>query len=128
MKIKNIKITAKNEEYPIELFDKNGNKIYYELISGYWNAREYDSNGNQIYYEDSSKDWWKREFDSNGNQIYFENSDDKWFKREFDSSGNEIYFENSQDGIVIDKRPKPAKELTVSEISELLGYEVKVVK
>ena len=34
----------------------------------------YDSNGNEIYYEDSDGYWAKRECDSNGKEIYFESS------------------------------------------------------
>ena len=45
----------------------------------------------------------------------------------FDSNGKEIYYEDSA-GYIVDKTPKPIKELTVSEISKMLGYEVKIVK
>ena len=62
------------KEFPFEIKDKNGNKIYYETSFKYWYKREYDSNGNEIYFENSYGDWCKREYDSNGNEIYFENS------------------------------------------------------
>jgi len=46
-------------EQPVEyyvggnIFDKNGNLIYYENYKGYWYKYEYDKNGNKIYYENS---------------------------------------------------------------------------
>jgi hypothetical protein len=67
-----------------------------------------DKNGNEIYYENSTGYWEKSEFDSNGNQIYFENSNGFWYKREFDSNGNVIYSEDS-DGKIIDNRPNKRK-------------------
>jgi len=127
MKIKSIEIEAKKSEYPIQLFDSNNNLIYYENLIGYWEKQEFDSNSNKIYYETSNGYWYKTEFDSNNNQIYYENSYGEWSKSKYDSNSNVIYYENS-DGIIRDKRPKQVKEMTVSEISKLLGYEVKIVK
>jgi hypothetical protein len=37
-----------------DVYDINGNLIYYETINGYWIKYEYDPNGNIIYYEDST--------------------------------------------------------------------------
>ena len=48
-------------------------EIYYEDSDGYYVKRQYDKNGNEIYYE-SLSGWAKREYNSLGNQIYFENS------------------------------------------------------
>lgn len=64
-----------------------------------------DSNGNKIYWEDSDGIWSKREFDCNGNEAYYEDSNGYWLKSEYDSNGNKIYYENSN-GKIIDKRPK----------------------
>ena len=86
-----------------------------------------DSKGNQIYYEYSNGYWCRSEFDSNGNTIYSENSYGFWIKREYNSKGKEIYFENS-DGRIIDKRPKQVVELTMEELVQRLGYEVKIKK
>jgi hypothetical protein len=74
----------KIKEFPFEIKDSDGNKIYVENSDGYWS---------------------KSEFDSNGKEIYFENSEGDWSKYEWDSEGNEIYYENST-GTIIDKRPK----------------------
>ena len=104
MRIKSIEIEANAEEYPITLFDKNHNKIYHENPNGYWSQREFDSNNNEIYFKNSDGDWYKREFDSNNNQMYYE-----------DSYGN-----------IIDDRQ--VKEMTLSEISKELGYQVKIIK
>jgi len=51
MKIKNL---FRNLNYPIELFDRNGNQIYYEDSNGYWLKQKYDQNGKIIYYENSN--------------------------------------------------------------------------
>ena len=58
----------------LEIKDKNGRRIYFEVSDGYWSKREYDSQGNEIYFDNSDGDWSKREYDSEGNEIYFENS------------------------------------------------------
>ena len=65
-------IHAKN--FPVEICDSNGNRIYYETSIEYWSIREYDTNGNETYYEDSDGFWSKSEYDSNGRVIYYENS------------------------------------------------------
>ena len=92
------------ENGPFQLFDSNGNEIYYEDSTGFWLKREFDSNENEIYCEASEGYLWKREFDSNGNQIYYENSDGYWSKNEYDSDGNMIYHEDSK-GNIKDNRP-----------------------
>ncbi|MBC8147222.1 MAG: hypothetical protein H8E98_04480 [Bacteroidetes bacterium] len=51
MKIKEL---FREVKFPIYLYDKNGNQIYFENSDGYWEKREYDSNGNKIYYENSN--------------------------------------------------------------------------
>ena len=125
MRIKSIEIEANAEEYPITLFDKNHNKIYHENPNGYWSQREFDSNNNEIYFKNSDGDWYKREFDSNNNQVYFENSNGYWSQREFDSNNNQMYYEDSYGNIIDDRQ---VKEMTLSEISKELGYQVKIIK
>ena len=49
-----LKKLLKNQEFPKELFDKNGNQIYWERSNGDWSKSEFDSNNNEIYYEDSN--------------------------------------------------------------------------
>jgi len=116
----------KNMTYPIELFDKNKNIIYYEDSKGSWIIRECDSNNNQIYFENSYGEWCKREYDSNNNEVYFENSNGFWYKKEYDINNNELYFENSI-GCIRDNRPK--KELTIKQIEEMLGIKnIKIIK
>ncbi len=102
-------------EFPFEIKDKNGNKIYFENSGGYWSKREYDKNGKQIYYENSDGRWVKREYDKNGNEIYYEDSDGYWGKREYDKNGNEIYCEYS-DGTIDDNRPKDSCDGKIVEI------------
>ena len=40
----------------LEIRNKNGDLLYYEHSSGYWEKREFDSQGNQIYFENSDGD------------------------------------------------------------------------
>ena len=40
-------------KYPIELFDDNGKRTYYEYSTGYWYKSEYDKDGNRAYYKNS---------------------------------------------------------------------------
>lgn len=82
-----------------------------------------DKNGNRIYFEDSSGFWEKWEYDSQGNQIYFENSNGFWEKKEYDSEGCLIYLENSS-GIIKDNRPKPCEDSVV----EINGVNYKLTK
>jgi uncharacterized membrane protein len=87
--------------------------LKYDLSKGPLNL--YDSNGNCIYYEHSDGFWSKSDYDSNGNQTYIENSSGFWSKSDYDSNGNQIYYENSI-GTIINNRPKPSCEGKVVEI------------
>jgi len=53
MKIKKL---FREVNYPIYLYDENGNEIYCEDSNGFWEKCEYDSNGNEIYFENSDGD------------------------------------------------------------------------
>ena len=85
------------------VYDTNGNRIYYEYSSGFWEKYEYDTNGNEIYTENGNGFWYKQEYDINGNVIYIDNSNGYWEKWEFDANGNEIYYEDSN-GVIRDRR------------------------
>ena len=88
----------------LEIYDEDGNIIYYENSEGYWRKYEYDENGRyRIYYEDSYGNQSKSEYDDNRNNIYFEDSNGYWEKREYDENGNMIYSEYSN-GQIIDNR------------------------
>ena len=43
----------KIKEFPFEIKDKKGNRIYSETPGGYWAKWEYDDHGNLVYYENS---------------------------------------------------------------------------
>lgn len=105
-----------------EVYDKNGNRIYYEDSDGKWSKREYDERDNQTYYEDNYGYWYESEYDKIGNQIYFEDSGGVWVRSEYDERGNQIYYEDSF-GYIVDNR---VKELTIKEIEKLLGYKIKI--
>ena len=125
--MKTIAQQLKVSEFPFEIEDKNGNRIYFEDSDDYWYKREFDKNSNEIYFEDSNGYWSKREFDKNNNEIYQEISNGYWIKREFDENSNEIYYENS-DGIICDNRPKIIQEYTMEELTKIVGKEFKLVK
>ena len=87
----------------------------------------YDSNGNMVYSENSYGFWIKRKYDANGNKVYYEHSDGEWEKREYNSSGHIVYFEDSY-GTIEDNRPKPEVILTMDEIAEKYGIFVSQLK
>jgi hypothetical protein len=117
----------KVQKFPFTIKDENGNEIYYECSDGYWSKNEYDLNGKEIYSENSHGYWTKSEYDSDGNVIYFESSNGYWHKREYDSNKNLIYCEDSE-GVIRDNRPKPVVEMTLQEIADKLGMDVKSIR
>ena len=42
------------KDFPFEIKDKKGRRLYYENSNGFWYKRERDENGKEIYYEDSN--------------------------------------------------------------------------
>jgi len=87
----------KDNEYPLVL-----SKVFNQPVS--IEGRDvYDQNGNRIYFETSDGSWTKQEYNTNGKVIYTENSDGGWVKSEYDSNGNNIYFEDSS-GYIVDNR------------------------
>ena len=61
-------------DFPIRIWDAEGNQTYYENSDGTWRKREYDAKGNDTYYEDSDGYWYKHEYDAKGNRTYCETS------------------------------------------------------
>ena len=87
----------------------------------------YDSNGNCIYFEHSDGYWVKKDYDSNGNKIYHENSTGYWYKCEYDSNGNRIYYENSNGRLIVSyKRPK--KDYCNGKVVEIDGKKYKLTE
>ena len=111
-----VKDLFREVKYPIELYNKNGNEIYYENSKGYWFKKEYNENGVCIYCEDSTKYRCKYGYDKKDNIIYKLDSKGHWFKKEYDENGRCVYFEDSISGIVLDNRPKPNKVITKNAI------------
>jgi YD repeat-containing protein len=70
--MKNIQGTEEN----LELFNKNGIKVYEYLKypSGHSYEYTYDSNGNIITYKDSSGYSYEATYDSNGKELTYKNS------------------------------------------------------
>jgi len=90
-------------EYPLRLYDKDGNEVYYEDYYGYW---------------------WKRDY-KDGEVVYFEESDGRWWKYEHDKGGNAVYYEDS-DGYIEDNR-EPV-DMTLDEVCKLAGRNVRIVE
>ena len=116
----------KIKDFPFVIKDKDGNTIYLEKSTGYWDKSEYDAHGNEIRFENSTGYWDKRERDAHGNLIYYEASTGYWSKREYDANRNEIYWENTN-GKIIDKRPTVV-ELTLQEIADKMGIKVEQLR
>jgi len=103
--MKTIAQQLKIKDFPFIIYDKDGNRIYYEHSDGLWYRKEYDARGNEIYWEDSTGYWIKREYDARGNEIYRENSHGK----------------------IIDNRPKQV-EMTLQQIADALGIKVEQLR
>jgi len=110
-------------EYPIRLYNKEGQQVYFEDSDCHWRKSDY-KDGNEVYHEDSYGYWWKCDYDSNGNETYYENSFSYWYKCEHEE-GNEVYFEDSS-GYIDDCR-EPV-DLTMEEVCKLAGRKVRIVE
>lgn len=69
-------------------------------------------------------------FDNRGNVVYMEDSHGGWIRNEYDSNNREVYYEDDN-GHIIDNRSEksePAVEMTMAQICEELGKEVKIVE
>jgi len=88
------------KEFPFEIKNKAGSRIYYEDSDGYWFKSEYNENENEIYFEDSNGHWYKSEYSKNGNRIYLERfSNEYWYKKEYNENGNMTYFKDSNSNV-----------------------------
>lgn len=115
------------KDFPFVINDKNGNVIYLETSNGFWCKRDLDKNGNEIYLENSNGFWEKREYDAQGNEIYYEDSAGFWSKREYNAQGDQIYYEDSN-GYIFDKRSKTVVEMTLQQVADKLGMNVKNIR
>lgn len=92
------------EENYIELLE-NGKIKYFLKSDGYSYECTYDDKGNELTFKNSNGYSWEHTYDGN----------------------NKLLTETVNGKLTIDNRPKE-KELTVKEISDLLGYKVKVIE
>lgn len=90
------------KDFPFEIKDSNGNRIYWEDSNGYWEKSEYDANGNWIYSKDSNGYWSKREYDANGNWTYFENSNGKIIDKRSKSEIQKAIELLTNEGLLVD--------------------------
>ena len=55
--------------YPFELFDKYGNRVYYEDVSGFWIKDKYSKDGLWREYSEHNsihtKEYWEKSFKEN---------------------------------------------------------------
>jgi YD repeat-containing protein len=91
------KLNALGAFEDLELFDKEGNKVYSFVVHSddSWEKTTWDKEGNKLTSENSDGDWCKFTYDSNGNLLTHENSNGYWYKRTYDSDGKELTFEDS---------------------------------
>jgi hypothetical protein len=89
----------------LELFDKDGNRVY-------------------EFKPDSDGVWNKHTYDSNNNVLTYENSDDYWYKYTYDSDGNKLTFEDSYGK----KMRFDIPEFTMEQLVEKIGYNFKIIK
>jgi hypothetical protein len=101
----NKKLNALGAFEDLELFDKDGNRVY-------------------KFYAYSDGGWYKRTYDSNETELTFENSDGIWHKSTYDSDGNQLTYEDS-DGV---KRGFDIPEFTMEQLVEKIGYNFKIIK
>ena len=94
------------------LYNKEGNRVYFEASKGCWLRWEHDSKANITFLESSNS--------SSGS--YFNGS---WIKSEYDQTGKEVYREDSINGVTIGERPCEVKTITI-EGKEYTLTEVKL--
>lgn len=109
----------KIKDFPFNIRDKFGNRIYCEEEDGYWEKWEYHStndNLKEIRYEDSVgyRQIW---IYNNCLEIYYKNSDGFWRISEYDVNDKEVYYKDS-DGVVEDNRPNRIVTVNLEEIAE----------
>lgn len=65
-----------NKEETLELFNKEGKKVYeFYYSTGYSYEYTYDSNGEILTYKDSNGFSFEYTYDLNGNELTYKNSD-----------------------------------------------------
>ena len=103
--MENTQLNALGEFKDLDLFDKDGNKIYSFIthLNGDWSKRTYNSKGNTLTFEDSDGFWYKCTYDLEGNQLTHEDSDGE--RKGFD-----------------------IPEFTMEEVVEKIGYNFKIKK
>ena len=91
----------------------------------YWflNGKRHREDGPAVEYANGDKQWFLngKLHREDGPAIEYPDGDKFWYLNDGEDSG-------AQFKAKINPVTAPAQELTVAEISELLGYEVKVVK
>ena len=113
--------------FPFDIKDEKGNRVYFEYSTGFWGKYQYDEKGNEVYFENSNGYWRKYQYDEKGNEVYFEDSTGYWRKYQFDEKGNRVYFEDST-GNIIGTRPKQTVEITLDEIAKKFNINVSQVR
>jgi len=109
-------------QYPIKLYDQDGNTVYCESFDGYWYKSEY-KDGKEVCHETSTGYWCRSEY-QDGKEVYYGDSTGYWWKREY-QGGEMVYFENSN-GDIEDSRK--SVDMTVEEVCKLVGKKVRIVE
>jgi len=70
-------------QYPIELFDEDGNVIFEGYSGKHWVKREYNHDSQLLYEEWSDGKWEKYDYDKFGREVLFEDKSGFWEKRTY---------------------------------------------
>jgi YD repeat-containing protein len=108
-----------NKEESLELFNKEGKKVYefYKNSTGYSSEYTRDSNGNLLTFKDSNGYSYEKTYDSNGKELAYKDSNGNFYEYTRDVNGNELTYKDSK-GV---KRGFDIPEYTMEELVAKLG-------
>ena len=109
--------------YPVQLYNKDGERAYFEDSNGCWEKLEW-KDGDIVRFENSEGYWYKNDY-KDGKLTYFEDSNGYWEKYEYDRDGKQVYYESSS-GYIIDNRE--TVDLTMEEVCRMAGKKVRIVE
>ena len=77
-------MNIQGEDKNLELYNKEGVKIYcyYTYSYGNWDEYTYNENENKLTHKDSKGYWLESTYDEKGNELTYKNS--RGYKRSFD--------------------------------------------
>ena len=116
-------------KFPFKVKNKKGKLLYVESSNGFFERARYDKNNNKIYYNIGDH-YTKMQYNDRNQLTHLleKNRDGEitfWYVKEYDTNGKEVYFENSK-GKIRNNRPKT--EYTLLEIAQIIGIPIEKLK